>query len=114
MHELSVATNILDTVRRSVPLQAQYSVHSVNIRLGTQAGVVSDSLLFCFDILKSDLGFKNASLNIENVPFSIFCGSCNETLRNDSGLLVCPLCGGTDTTIASGTELQIVDVELET
>jgi hydrogenase nickel incorporation protein HypA/HybF len=114
MHELSVATSIIETVRRSVPAQAQPSVHCVNIRLGTQAGIVTDSLLFCFDILKTGLGIKNASLHIEHIPFSIFCSTCDKTLRNDSGLLVCPLCGGTDTNIASGTELQIVDVELET
>ena|SRR5208283_1923180 len=114
MHELSVVTNILDIVRRSVPTEVQSTLRSVNIRLGAQAGVVADSLLFFFDILKNDTSFKNASLHIENVPFTIFCVSCNKTFPNDSGLLVCPLCGGTKTSIVSGMELQIVDLELET
>jgi hydrogenase nickel incorporation protein HypA/HybF len=113
MHELSVASNIIETVQRAVPEGEQCSVRSVNIRLGTQAGVVSDSLLFCFNVLKDDTPFRNASLRIENVPFSIFCVSCNKTLLSVSGLLICPSCGGTDTTIVSGMELQIVDVELD-
>ena len=114
MHELSVAANIIDTIQHSVPAEVQCSIHSINIRLGMQAGVVCDSLLFLFDILKTDTRFKNACLCIEDVPFTIFCTTCDNSFLNDMGLLICPSCGGTDTRIVSGTELQIVDVELTT
>ena len=112
MHELSVASNIIDIVQRSVPPESLPAIQSVNIRLGTQAGVVSDSLLFYFDILKVDTAFKNARLGIEDVPFVIFCVLCGKTLPNETGLLICPECGGTKTRVVSGTELEIADIEL--
>ena len=113
MHELSVAASIIDIVQTSVPPESQSSIQSVNIRLGTQAGVVSDSLLFYFDILKEDAGFVNARLRIENIPFTIFCIACDKTLSSETGLLACPECGGTRTHVISGTEMQIVDIELD-
>ena len=112
MHELSVATNIIDTFQNSVPAEVQCSIRAVNIRLGAQAGVVPDSLLFFFDLLKNDTSFKNACLYVEDVPFTIYCSTCDKNHLNDQGLLLCPSCGGTDTRIVSGTELQIVDIEL--
>lgn len=112
MHELSVAASIIDIVQRSVPPGLHGSVHRINVRLGAEAGVVSDSLLFYFDILKNDSGFENARLSIKDIPFTIFCSACNDTIPDDTGLLICPSCGGTSTRVVSGTEMQIVDIEL--
>ena len=113
MHELSVANSIIEIVQRSVPGPSRGEVRTVNIRLGTQAGVVPDSLLFYFDILKEDAGFKNAHLVMENIPFIVHCVTCDKSLPSDSGLLICPECGGSDTQVVSGTELLVADIELE-
>jgi hydrogenase nickel incorporation protein HypA/HybF len=112
MHELSVASSIIEIIQRSVPPESHRSIQSVNIRVGEQAGVVPDSLLFYFDILRGETDFKNARLLIEEVPFLIFCASCDKTLSSDTGFLVCPECGGTRTRVVSGTEMQVVDIEL--
>ena len=48
MHELGVAQEILDIVRRYVPDTEAARVRDVRVRVGELAGVVADSLEFCF------------------------------------------------------------------
>jgi hydrogenase nickel incorporation protein HypA/HybF len=113
MHELSIAQNILDIVRESVPSAELPSVRCVKLRIGEFAGVVPDSLEFSFTVLTTDTPLRDARLHIEHVPFSVLCNACGKTFTNDIGFVLCPTCGGTDTRIISGTELQVVEIEIE-
>lgn len=113
MHELSIAQNILDIVRESVPPEELPDVRTVKLRLGDLAGVVPDSLEFSFTVLTTDTPLRDARLHIDHVPFKVMCNACRKTFTNEIGFVLCPTCGGTDTKILSGTELQVVEIELE-
>jgi hydrogenase nickel incorporation protein HypA/HybF len=113
MHELSIAQNILEIVRQNVPANAESSVKVVRVRIGEMAGVVPDSLEFCFTAIVKDTSFPDAVLAIERVPFILVCSSCGKRFRSEAGLAVCPSCGSLVTTVVSGTELQVVEIELD-
>jgi hydrogenase nickel incorporation protein HypA/HybF len=113
MHELSVAQSILDIVHQSVPQDELADVRIVRVKLGTFSGVVADSLDFCFSAISAETSLAKAHLEFEHIPFVVECRQCQMKFENDIGFVVCPECGGVDTAILSGRELQVMEIELE-
>jgi hydrogenase nickel incorporation protein HypA/HybF len=113
MHELSVAQNIFDIVRQSVPEDELPDVRVVRLRLGTFSGVIADSLEFCFSVISTETPLSKARLAFVHVPFAVRCNSCSKVFENETGYVVCPDCGAVETTVLSGRELQVTEIELE-
>ena len=113
MHELGIAENILDIVRRSVPDGRASAVKKIRLRVGPFAGVVPDSLKFCFDVLSGDVGMVNAALQIEQTPLTALCRDCGKESEVKNFVFICPACGGGNMEIISGKELEVVEIELE-
>lgn len=68
MHELSLAAGIFDIVRQHVGASQADRVRAVRVRVGEVAGVVPDSLDFCFGAIVVDTPFGSAYLEIDRVP----------------------------------------------
>jgi hydrogenase nickel incorporation protein HypA/HybF len=49
MHEMGIASSILDAVRKELQRYPGYRAAKVEVRIGEFAGVDSESLRFCFD-----------------------------------------------------------------
>lgn len=113
MHELSIAQNILEIVHQSVPKGELKDVRVVRLKVGTFSGVVADSLEFCFSAVTAGTVLSDARLEITPIPFRIRCEQCGREFENDIGFVVCPQCAGTQTTIISGRELQVSEIELD-
>lgn len=113
MHELSLAAGILDIVQHSVPAVDAARVRAVRVRVGELAGVVPDSLAFCFAAIVADTAYAAAVLAIDRVPAEAACGECGCVTRLPGTGLVCPACGALGMAIRCGEELQVVDVELD-
>ncbi|MCU0373415.1 MAG: hydrogenase maturation nickel metallochaperone HypA [Ignavibacteria bacterium] len=114
MHELSVAQNIVEILNENVARYEYSRVKTVLLEIGEYSGIIPDSLIFCFDSIKSDTPFENAELKIRNIPFKIYCNACKSETGNNFGMRICEKCGGNDTEIISGMELKITDVLIET
>ncbi len=112
MHELSIAQNIVDIVHENVPEEELNQVKSIKVKIGEMAGIVAESLEFCFIAITSDTPLSNSKLQIEKVPFMLYCNNCNTETSNDIGIRMCSNCGSYDTTIKSGTEMNVTEVEL--
>jgi len=113
VHELGLAQGILDLVRQSVPETDLPAVRAVRVRVGEMAGVVADSLEFCFSAILTGTSCAGAFLAIEPVPARARCRACAEEFPLRTPVFRCPSCGGIAVTMVSGAELQVVDVELE-
>ncbi len=114
MHELSIAQDIVEIVNRNVPVNELKDVRTVNIKIGEMSGVVPDSLEFCFQAITSETQLKDARLLVEHVPFVVFCNSCRKNFTNNTGIRICPSCSGSDTSVISGIELEVTEIELNT
>lgn len=112
MHELSIAQDILSIIKQNVPHEELINIQSVNVKIGDMAGVVPDSLEFCFQAIVSGTEMEASELVIEKIPFVIECNSCGKTSTNEIGIRICSYCGSSDTTVLSGLEMQVVDIEL--
>jgi hydrogenase nickel incorporation protein HypA/HybF len=113
MHELGVAAGILDIVRQHVPASDARRVRAVRVLLGEMAGVVPDSLDFCFGAIVAGTPYASAFLSIERVPARGRCGACGRLVELSRLQWVCPSCGELGLTLTSGDELQVADVELD-
>ncbi len=113
MHELSIAQNVVEIVRQYVPNDALAGVRSVRLRVGRLSGVVPESLEFSFNAIVSGTPLESALLNIELVPTLCQCASCEGSFEASDFVFLCPSCGGSDIKIISGSDLHVVDIELE-
>jgi len=112
MHELSIAQNIVEIIQEHVPSDGLHLVKNVKLKIGELAGVVPDSLEFCFDAITEQTPMRNAILVVERVPFVVECRKCGRVSTNDVGTLLCAECGSDETRMVSGNELLVTAIEL--
>ncbi len=111
MHELSIAESILEIIKENAGVTD--SVKSVKVRIGELANVVPDSLEFCFSAITNGTVFEKAKLKIENVDIVVHCEVCGSDSKVEDILFKCKSCGSTDVKIISGTDLQVVEIEID-
>ena len=66
MHEMSIASSVMEAVQREAETRGAVRVASVGLRIGDLAAVDEDSLRFCFDVLVQDTEFARTELKIEH------------------------------------------------
>jgi len=113
MHELGIAQDILDIVQQYVPEEQAAGVRAVKVRVGQLAGVVAESLDFSFQAIVSGTPWQAARLDIQKVPTVAACRQCNGRFEVEDVAFMCPECGSTNISLVSGTDLQVVEIEME-
>ncbi len=113
MHELGIAQGILDIVGQYVPESQAAGIRSVKVRVGQLAGVVAESLEFSFQAIVAGTSWQTARLEIEKVPTVVECSQCRGRFEIDDIAFSCPECGSTNIDLVSGTDLQVVEIEME-
>jgi len=113
MHELSIATSIVDAVLDEAQ-QRGARVTAVHLRLGAISGVVKDSLLFSYEVACQDTPLAGSQLIVEELPVVVFCPRCKQrqTLPSVQSFL-CPECGAPAGEVLQGRELQVFALEIE-
>ena len=112
MHEMSIAAAVVDQVVTAAEAAGARGVHSVRLQVGELAGVVPDSLRFCFELACTETVLEGAELVVEPVPALARCAACAADWA--VGMppdLCCPGCGAAAAELLSGRELQILGVD---
>jgi len=65
MHEMGVASSVLDAVHKELHRFPGRRATKVGLRIGEFAGVDPDSLRFCFEVLVKDTELDPLALDIE-------------------------------------------------
>jgi hydrogenase nickel incorporation protein HypA/HybF len=112
MHELSIAQSIVDIIRQYVPEDQIHLARGVKVRVGQMAGIVPDSLEFCFGAIVNETALHRARLDIEETPLQSQCKDCRQIFTVEGAAFLCPGCGSRELQILSGTELQVIEIEL--
>ena len=113
MHELSVAQSVVEIVSTAVPKESLSRVTAVRMKVGTMAGVVPESLEFSFQAITAGTVLEHACLTIETIPFRVQCHDCGATSEEELGVVICSQCGSANTTILSGNELYVSEIEVD-
>ena len=110
MHELSIASAVVDTAVRHA---AGRRVTVVRMRHGRLRQVVPSSLEFMFALVARETVCEGARLEQELVPARLACEACGERWEIELPVFRCPACGGADVEVVSGEELEVESIEVE-
>jgi len=115
MHEMSIAQNLLDLIgeRLSQLEMGSAKVKVVRMRIGEMAGVLPDSLRFCFGVASEGTPAEGAELVIDQVPIKCRCHNCKAEFSVEAYAFICPNCGSPETDLLSGNELDVIELELD-
>jgi hydrogenase nickel incorporation protein HypA/HybF len=113
MHELSIAQSIAEAVEAKAVACDASQVKQVRLRIGEASGVMSDPLTFSFEMVASFSPIlAGARLVIDRVPHRARCLPCGQAFAIANYVARCPECGEFSSEVISGTELEIVDMEI--
>lgn len=124
MHELSVASAIVDTVLKHAQGRR---VSVVSLRLGKLRQVVPDSLSFYFEIVGRDTACAGARLDVDYVDALMECVGCRHRWDPNpepehgevfpAGLMLpqfrCPRCEAAGAQVLEGDDLEVEFIEVE-
>ena len=110
MHELSIASAIVDTAVRHA---AGRRVSLVSVRIGHLRQAIPDSLQFYFGICARETLVEGAELELEVVPGRLGCRACDHEWTVQMTAFRCPLCASGDVEVLSGEELEVESIEVE-
>ena len=113
MHELSIASAILDAVRVEAEKRPGARVTKVGVRIGALSGVEPEALNFGFSVLVQGTDLEPLALEIEPIPRRQRCPACDLTFEVTDNSLACPGCASAETLLAGGEELDLAYLELE-
>lgn len=113
MHELSIATSLVEVVQDHLPAEAA-RVTTVHLRLGRLAGVVQDALQFCYELAAEDTKLQGSVLHVIDLPVVVHCTPCGQDVTLASELVFqCPQCFTPSGDIRQGRELEIASIEYD-
>lgn len=114
MHELSIATSLVELACSHAAQRGGVRVSRVVVRIGVLQHVAR-SLYFCFDNVARGTACEGATLQIEEVGLTVECPVCR-AVKTPRGLynFRCPDCGAATPRVVTGRELQLVSIGLPT
>jgi hydrogenase nickel incorporation protein HypA/HybF len=113
MHELGIATSILETVEAQAQRNPGARFVEVGVRIGAVAGVDVDSLTFGWEAIVKDTQWESLTLKVEWVPRINECSDCGKKFEVKDFEIECPKCRSLNTVPISGEELDIAYIEAE-
>jgi len=110
VHEMSITQSVVDICERNA---AGRRVIAVVLEIGDLAGIVPESLEFCFDACTQDTLLEGARLVIERIPARGRCHGCGAEFAVAACYDPCPACGSFGVELLAGEELRVKELEVE-
>ncbi|MFF8942071.1 hydrogenase maturation nickel metallochaperone HypA [Streptomyces sp. NPDC014864] len=112
MHELSIATAIVEQAGDLARADGTDAVAAVTVRVGELTGVVPDALAFAFEVARDGTALAAARLVVEQVPAHAYCAPCaREFPVGMPPFFWCPRCDRPSQELRRGRELEITGIE---
>ena len=113
MHELSVATSLVEMACEKAHDLGDVRVEALHVRLGPLAGVVKEALLFSFEVAAQGTPIEGARLQIQDMPLTVMCPSCRvERELASPQRRRCPVCDTPTPELRGGRELELSALEV--
>lgn len=112
MHELGLATEILDVALAEAARQQAKRITTIYLQVGVIRAVEHEHLSFMFDHLSKGTLAEGVKLSIEEIPVQVECPSCG-VIESAAFAWECPKCKGHEIHIMGGDALDIVSIDIE-
>jgi hydrogenase nickel incorporation protein HypA/HybF len=113
MHELSIASTILDRAKAASEQNGGARVTKVGLRIGEISGVDADALTFGIEALSKDTPLEGVVLEVEFCKRKQRCTACATEFEPEGFSPVCPACRSDASECIAGKELDVMFFELE-
>ena len=114
MHELSLATALLDMVEDYATREGIDRVRSLKLSCGKLSCVDPEAFKFLFSVQAEGTKAEGAELVFDIRPAVFYCLTCEKEFSSRAFQSTCSDCGGRDILLTGGTEgLQLVEMEAD-
>jgi hydrogenase nickel incorporation protein HypA/HybF len=114
MHELSIATRVVDLAIEHCRREGAARVRSLTLRIGRLSGVHPAALEAALAVVREKTPLADAAVVMEEVPIRIWCAPCGREVELPGiQSLRCPCCGAAGSEMRAGRELDLDTLELE-
>ncbi|MBF0176696.1 MAG: hydrogenase maturation nickel metallochaperone HypA [Magnetococcales bacterium] len=114
MHELSLATAMVDQVQEIMAREKVRKLVSITVAIGALSGVERESFRFCYPLAIEGTPLDGAELHVEEVPLRLLCLDCGqESQPEEIYLLHCAVCRSGRVEILSGQDFVIRSLEVQ-
>lgn len=112
MHEVGIMESTLAAVRREALARQAAHVDRIVLRIGVLSGVEPEALRFAFEACSPGTLAEGAEFDIERVPATAHCATCDRDFPAGRGFICCcPGCGNYSGDLRSGRELELRRIE---
>lgn len=115
MHELSIASSIIDIVKQQLEASGvgDSKVEKIVFLAGAIHAVIPDALTFHFDVVKKDHPpLVDTFLEIQKIPVKTWCPGCGREDQPTEPSFICDECHS-PLVIREGEELRVESIEVE-
>jgi len=117
MHEVGIASSILEAGHREAALRPGARLAGLGVRVGVLSGVDVEALRFAFECIVAGTGDEKVVLTTESCPRVNRCEDCGRQYDSPDSApfsdAPCPQCGSRKTSFVSGDQLDLAFVEVE-
>ena len=114
MHELSLITQVVETLNDFFKDHPVKKVYSVTLSVGTVSGIVPHYLTDAWQwFTKDEELYKGSKLKIDPIHAYTTCLDCGEVYDTIQYVKICPRCKSDHTVLKQGNEFIIKEVEAE-
>ena len=113
MHELSVATGIIEIVEKTMQQNGLLKVHKIDIVIGELTCIDESALRFALDPATKGTAVEGSEIFIHKQKAVAECQICEKEFEPIGFVADCPKCKGFETKIVKGRELYVKSIEAE-
>ncbi len=114
MHEVALASGIVDIACDAAKAAGAGVIRSVHLEIGDLTCVQAESLDFAFRAVSQGTLAEGAKLEVVSVPVAARCQECGATDPvEDPLVLVCRRCSSPRVEVARGRELNVKHIEVD-
>lgn len=113
MHELGIVMHVIKQVEAVALENDVDKVVKLNLEVGEVSSVVPSLFTDCFEWAKKKTRFmQETQLELIVLEGISYCQDCKETFKTTLYAKRCPRCGGCNTYLVTGNEINIRDIEV--
>jgi len=112
VHELGIASEILEVALSEAARHAAKKVTSIRLRVGVVRAIEPENLSFLFEHLARGTAAEGALLEIVEEPVRVECEACGVSDAR-SFTFECPRCKGSGVSVTGGDSLSIVSLDID-
>ncbi|MCM2264410.1 MAG: hydrogenase maturation nickel metallochaperone HypA [Desulfuromonadales bacterium] len=113
MHELSLTQSLVEIAEEHARRAGGTVIRGITLEVGELSGAVPEALEFAFDVCSRGTLAEGATLTIRRVPGHGRCAVCAAETVCHELTAVCPVCGALGFELDTGTELRVLELEVD-